>query len=88
MTYDTTDWYDEKINFILTLLFSRGRSPNKAPEVKQAIQYLDELDIAATYFLFSLICEQLPHRAKMLFAGEDYEGKRQTLIEVMRHRIS
>lgn len=87
MTYDTTDCYDQKINFILGLLFGEIASPHQSIEVSQALHYLDELDIAATYRLFSLVCDNLPYRAKMLFAGEDYHGKRQTVKEVLQQRV-
>ena len=86
MYYNTSDWYDDKINFILNVLFNTTSRSFPAITIKRALSYLNELDIAATYLLFSLVCEHLPYRAKMVFAGEDYQGKRQTLIEVMQQR--
>ncbi len=44
-----------------------------------------QLDLAAHYFLFSLIEEQLPRRAKLFFVAEDYQGKKDMIVEVMQH---
>jgi hypothetical protein len=43
------------------------------------------LDLASHYLLFSLVKERLPRRAKLLFAAEDYQGKKEVIEEVMQH---
>ena len=54
MYYNTTDWYDDKINFILNVLFNTTSRSFPAITIKRALSYLNELDIAATYLLFWL----------------------------------
>ena len=44
-----------------------------------------QLDLAANYYLFSLIEERLPRRAKLFFVAEDYQGKKDIIIEVMQY---
>ena len=44
---------------------------------------IQRLDIASHYLLFSLVKERLPRRAKLLFAAEDYRGKKEMIEEVM-----
>ena len=46
-----------------------------------------QLDLASHYLLFSLVKERLPRRAKLLFAAEDYSGKKEVIEEVMQHWI-
>ena len=85
MYYQTQNNDDEKIDAVLRYLFQYEK-----PELKQAqyvaiVAIFEKIDIAAMYFLFSLICERLPQRAKMLFSGEDYRGKKQVILEVMQN---
>lgn len=77
--------YDSKINDIMIFLFEYQCSKIKSQKYPCVLQKFNQLDIAATYFLFDLIEERLPHRAKLLFAGENYQGKRDSVLEVMAH---
>lgn len=78
-------WYDHSIDQIMRFLFQYQCSKIKAQLYAETLERFNSLDIAANYFLFDLIEEHLPHRAKMLFAGENYQGKRETILEVMAH---
>lgn len=60
--------------------------PNKKQQLYIPVSTLFmQLDLASHYFLFSLIEERLPRRAKLLFVAEDYQGKKDTILEVMQH---
>lgn len=67
----------------MVFLFQYQYSKIKAQHYAEILECFNALDMAANYFLFDLIEERLPHRAKMLFAGENYQGKRDTILEVM-----
>ena len=81
----TKPWFDHKVDLILQFLFLQESTVQKQQYHQQVQHYLHELDLAASYFLFDLIQERLPHRAKVLFAGENYQGKKETIREVMDH---
>ncbi|QIO06364.1 hypothetical protein [Acinetobacter shaoyimingii] len=78
-------WYDHSIDQIMVYLFKYQCSTIKAQLYAETLERFNALDMAANYFLFDLIEERLPHRAKMFFAGENYRGKRETILEVMAH---
>lgn len=75
--------FDENIAFILEFLFAFSSTEVKQQQRHQAIEHFLKLDIAATYVLFSVIRDRLPNRAKCLFSGEDFQGKRQTVLDVL-----
>ena len=81
MYYDTQAMQDENINLILNFLFQFHQTKNIS--LNQVIQIFESLDIASTYLLFSYIHDYLPRKAKLQFAGENYQGKKQMIIEVM-----
>lgn len=54
-------------------------------QYKQIEEIFLNMDVGAHYQLFAFIHERLPMRAKMMFCAEDYQGKRQTILEVMAH---
>lgn len=83
----TSPWFDHKVDLIMQFLFLQESTAQKLQYHAQVLNYIQELDLAASYFLFDLIQERLPHRAKVLFAGENYEGKKETVLEVMDHLI-
>ena len=85
--YQTQNIYDEEIDFILRFLFEYAPIQQKRLLIGRAIYQFEQLDLAAQYLLFSLVKERLPHRAKLLFAAEDYLGKKHTILEVMQHGI-
>lgn len=76
--------YDAELHYILDFLFAFGTVESKQAQREIAIQKFLDLDIAATYVLFSVVRHRLPQRAKYLFSGEDFAGKRQTILEVMQ----
>lgn len=69
--YQTQDIFDQEIDFILRFLFEYDTPEQKQESFEQA------------YALFSLVKERLPRRAKLLFAAEDYRGKKEMIEEVM-----
>jgi hypothetical protein len=80
--YDTHLMQDDQINQILQCLFYSTYIDENT--LKTTIQILRELDLASTYLLFALIQEKLPKRAKLFFAGESFEGKKEMIYEVMQ----
>ena len=82
MLYYDTDNQDQRIDFILRFLFDYQPNHIKASQYKEVIEALEGLEIAAMYQLFALIKEQLPFKAKLYFAAEDYEGKKMMILEV------
>ena len=86
--YCTEQQQDEQIDFILRFLFEYAPITTKQSLYQQAQHTFAELDLASHYLLFSLVKERLPRRAKLLFAAEDYSGKQQTILEVMRHQLA
>lgn len=85
--YRTQDIFDQEIDFILRFLFEYDTPEQKQKSFKQAYTLLQQLDLASHYLLFSLVKEQLPRRAKLLFAAEDYKGKKEVIEEVMHHWV-
>ncbi|RZJ20960.1 MULTISPECIES: hypothetical protein [unclassified Acinetobacter] len=83
--YQTQDNFDQEIDFILRFLFEYDTPEQKQGSFNQAYAFLQRLDIASHYLLFSLVKERLPRRAKLLFAAEDYQGKKEVIEEVMQH---
>lgn len=81
--YQTQDIFDQEIDFILRFLFEYDTPEQKQESFEQAYALLQQLDIASHYLLFSLVKECLPRRAKLLFAAEDYKGKKEMIEEVM-----
>lgn len=86
--YQTQDIFDEEIDFVLRFLFEYGTPEQKEQSYQQAFSLFQQLDLASHYFLFSLVKERLPRRAKLLFAAEDYSGKKEVIMEVMQHWLS
>ena len=78
-------WFDHSIDQIMIYLFQYQCAKIKAQHYDEIVNCFHNLDLAAHYFLFDLIEERLPHRAKMLFSGENYQGKKETILEVMAH---
>lgn len=85
--YRTQDIFDQEIDFILRFLFEYDTPEQKQKSFKQAYTLLQQLDLASHYLLFSLVKERLPRRAKLLFAAEDYKGKKKVIEEVMHHWV-
>ena len=85
--YQTEQMFDEDIDFILRFLFEYDVSEQKRKSFHYACALFQQLDLASHYLLFSLVKERLPHRAKLLFAAEDYNGKKEVIQEVMQHWI-
>ena len=85
--YQTEQMFDEDIDFILRFLFEYDVSEQKRKSFHYACVLFQQLDLASHYLLFSLVKERLPHRAKLLFAAEDYNGKKEVIQEVMQHWV-
>lgn len=83
--YQTQGMFDQEIDFILRFLFEYDLPEQKYKSYQQAHALLQQLDLASHYLLFSLVKERLPRRAKLLFAAEDYQGKKEVIEEVMQH---
>jgi len=83
--YQTQDTFDDEIDFILRFLFEYATPEQKLQSFQCAYNIFQQLDLAAHYLLFALVKERLPRRAKLLFAAEDYTGKKEVIIEVMQH---
>ncbi|MGV2947851.1 hypothetical protein [Acinetobacter sp. AGC35] len=83
--YPTEDIFDEQIDCILRFLFEYQPVEQKQQLYGSVYTLFMQLDLAAHYFLFSLIEEQLPRRAKLFFVAEDYQGKKDMIVEVMQH---
>ncbi len=83
--YQTQEIFDQEIDIILRFLFEYDTPERKQESFKQAYALLQQLDLASHYLLFSMVKERLPHRAKLLFAAEDYKGKKEVIEEVMQH---
>jgi len=86
--YQTQHIFDQEIDFILRFLFEYDSPEQKRQSFAQAQALFQQLDLASSYLLFSLVKERLPRRAKLLFASEDYNGKKEVILEVMQHWIS
>lgn len=84
-TINQPEEYDHNIRDILDFLFTYQPPQLKQQHYDVIIQKFLQLDLPANYLLFSLVEKRLPHRAKMLFSGENYQGKRDTLLEVFAH---
>ncbi|MGX5700837.1 hypothetical protein ACWKWF_14835 [Acinetobacter kookii] len=85
--YQTQNIFDQEIDFILRFLFEYDSPEQKQQSFAQAQALFQQLDLASHYLLFSLVKERLPRRAKLLFAAEDYSGKKEVIREVMRHWV-
>ncbi len=85
--YQTEQMFDEDIDFILRFLFEYESAEQKQKTFDQAQALFQQLDLASHYLLFSLVKERLPRRAKLLFAAEDYSGKKEVIEEVMQHWV-
>ena len=85
MAFYDTENQDLAIDRILRFLFDYQPAYIKAQQYIDVIALLDHLELAAMYQLFALIKEQLPFRAKICFAAEDYQGKKMMILEVMQH---
>ncbi|TCB70985.1 hypothetical protein E0H88_06665 [Acinetobacter sp. ANC 4216] len=85
--YQTQNIFDQEIDFILRFLFEYDSPEQKRQSFAQAQALFQQLDLASHYLLFSLVKERLPRRAKLLFAAEDYSGKKEVIMEVMRHWV-
>ncbi|WP_407306124.1 hypothetical protein [Acinetobacter sp.] len=83
--YRTEDTFDEQIDFILRFLFEYQPVEQKRQLYIPVYTLFMQLDLAAHYFLFSLIEERLPRRAKLFFVAEDYQGKKEMIVEVMQY---
>lgn len=71
----------------MQFLFEYAPAELKQKRYPQVLQSFQQLDLSAHYFLFALIQERLPKRAKLLFLGEDYLGKKMLILEVMQHMV-
>lgn len=85
--YQTEQMFDEDIDFILRFLFEYESAERKQKSFDQVQPLFQQLDLASHYLLFSLVKERLPRRAKLLFAAEDYSGKKEVIEEVMQYWI-
>lgn len=83
--YQTQNIIDQEIDFILRFLFEYETPQQKRKSFELAHALLQQLDLASHYLLFSLVKERLPRRAKLLFAAEDYSGKKEVIEEVMQY---
>ena len=87
MYYDTQAWQDENIDAVLRFLFEYAAPAIKQLNYQHTLNIFQQLDISSSYLLFSLVQEQLPKRAKVIFMAEDYQGKQEMLLEVMAHLV-
>lgn len=85
--YQTEQMFDEDIDFILRFLFEYESAERKQKSLDHVQALFQQLDLASHYLLFSLVKERLPRRAKLLFAAEDYSGKKEVIEGVMQHWI-
>ncbi len=85
MYYDTESWQDQKVDDVFRFLFEYAPIEIKRKTYPYIEQSFQQLDLSARYFLFALIQERLPKRAKLLFVAEDYQGKQALVLEVMQH---
>ena len=85
MAYYNTDNNDEQIDAVMRCLFQYQPEAVKQVQYKQIQEIFLNMDVGAHYQLFAFIHERLPMRAKMMFCAEDYQGKHQTVLEVMAH---
>ena len=85
--YDTLHQCNEEIDFVLAFLFDNIYVEEKQQHFQYVKAVFENLDLSSQYFLFSLIQERLPRRAKLMFIGEDYIGKKEFILEVMQHRL-
>lgn len=87
MSYDTQHWQDQYIDEVFRFLFEYAPPEMKFKRYQHIAQIFQQLDLSAQYFLFTLIQERLPQRAKYLFLAEDYQGKQQVVLEVMQQLV-
>ena len=85
MSYYDTNNQDHHIQQILSYLFDYQGTDIKKEMSGKVLGLLESLEIQSTYQLFSLIQDYLPHRAKLMFAAEDFVGKKEMLLEVIEH---
>lgn len=83
--YRTEDNFDQEMDCILRFLFEYQSAEQKQQLYIPVSTLFMQLDLVSHYFLFSLIEERLPRRAKLLFVAEDYQGKKDTILEVMQY---
>ena len=79
--------FEQQIQNILDFLFQYESSQLKIQQYPMVVAQFEALDLAACYVLFSRVEQKLPQRARLLFSGENYQGKRETLLEVFTHII-
>ncbi|ANF82984.1 hypothetical protein A3K93_12815 [Acinetobacter sp. NCu2D-2] len=82
--YDTNN-QDFEIQQIMAYLFGCELSEHKSNSYPAILEKFEQLEMDAMYQLFALVQEQLPKRAKLFFAGENFMGKKQVIEEVMYH---
>ncbi|MDM1281692.1 hypothetical protein HXZ64_12100 [Acinetobacter indicus] len=80
-----TDTHDQQLDAILRFLFEYQPQSEKLFAYQPVKTLFEQLELSAMYQLFALIHEQLPRKARLLFAAEDYRGKQALVLEVMQH---
>lgn len=85
MSYYDTDNQDHHFQCILSYLFEFQNLEDKRKDYAKVRMTFEILEIQAMYQLFSLIQDYLPRRAKLMFAAEDFLGKKAVLLEVIEH---
>ncbi|WP_394650677.1 hypothetical protein [uncultured Acinetobacter sp.] len=73
----------QHLNWLITFLFNTSPDSIEQQDYHLAHYYLDKLDIAENYQLFSMVIARLPQRAKLFFLEESYKGKQQMIREVV-----
>ncbi|MEI2514065.1 hypothetical protein [Acinetobacter soli] len=73
----------QHLNWLITFLFNTSPNSIEQQDYHLAHYYLDKLDIAENYQLFSMVLARLPQRAKLFFLEESYKGKQQMIREVV-----
>ncbi len=71
----------QHLNWLITFLFNTSPDSIEQQDYHLAHYYLDKLDIAENYQLFSMVLARLPQRAKLFFLEESYKGKQQMIRE-------
>lgn len=73
----------QHLNWLITFLFNTSPDSIEQQDYHLAHYYLDKLDIAENYQLFSMVLARLPQCAKLFFLEESYKGKQQMIREVV-----
>nr|WP_174507089.1 hypothetical protein [Acinetobacter sp. Marseille-Q1620] len=74
---------EHKIDLILNYIFTFEVSDVKKQQHCHVLAIFEAMDMVEKYQLFYAVQKHLPLRAGFLFASENYQGKIETLLEVI-----